>query len=486
MNPFHNDIALLAPELFMGLSTLALLIIGAFRGNKATTAITIGSIVVTLITLGEFATDQALWTGARAFSDMFISDGFAVALKSLVLVGIASALAISIAPLKQDTMQRFEYPVLVMLSGLGMMIMLSANDFLSVYVGLEMSSLALYVLAAFRRETVASAEAGMKYFILGALSSGMLLFGISLVYGFSGTVNFHDIAESLLTADAPTKGLVVGMAFILAGLAFKISAVPFHMWTPDVYQGAPYPVTALFAMVPKIAAMGMLARILFVPFGGLMVDWGQIVAFMALASMMWGSFAAIAQSNIKRLLAYSSIGNMGFALVGIVAGTPAGLAATILYMTIYLAMTAGTFAVLLAVRRDDTAVEAIDDFTGLSRTQPVAAYALAIMMFAMSGLPPLAGFFGKLMVFQAAVAQGFYVLAVAGVVTSVVASYYYLRIIRVMFFDKPRENLSARMDIAQGIVLALALIVVIGLVVVPGVAYDVALTSAKTLFPAAP
>jgi NADH-quinone oxidoreductase subunit N len=477
-----HDVTVLAPEIFLACSAMFLLVLGAFRGNGATALILMLAVLTILMTAGQIISDPTLWSRQLAFSDFFVTDAFASTMKIVCLIGLAAALGISLTPLRHDMMLRFEYPILVVLSGVGMMLMMSANDMLSVYVGLELSSLALYVLAAFRRETSISAEAGMKYFILGALSSGMLLFGISLVYGFIGSTNFDQINHVVGATDGMQAGVIVGMAFILAGIAFKISAVPFHMWTPDVYEGAPSAVTALFAMVPKIAALALLTRLLFGPFAALENDWVQIIAFLALASMIWSAFGAIAQRNVKRLLAYSSIGNIGYALVGLIAGGETGVAATLMYMMIYLAMTAGTFAVLLTIRRDNTMIEDMDDFAGLSRTQPLAAYALATMLFAMSGLPPLAGFFGKLMVFQTAVAAGFYTLAVVGVISSVVAAYYYLRLIRVMFFDKPTETMDSKPDIMQQLVLLIALLFVIGFVINPDAVYAVAHTAAQALF----
>jgi len=363
-----------------------------------------------------------------------------------------------------------------------MMVMVSANNMLSLYVGLELQSLALYVLAAFNRNSLKSSEAGIKYFILGALSSGFLLFGISLIYGFTGTIDFEVIQNTLMATETIGFGVTFGLVFILAGLAFKVSAVPFHMWTPDVYQGAPTCVTAFFAMVPKIAAMGLLMRLLFEPFGIMADQWGQIVYFLAVASMIVGAFAAIAQDNIKRLLAYSSIGNMGYVLIGIVAGNEVGASAVMLYLFIYMIMTAGVFAVVLCMRRNDHVLENISDLSGLSRHNPALAYGMAILMFSMAGIPPFAGFFGKLAIFNAAVEAELYVLAVVGVLTSVIGAYYYLRIIKVMFFDEPVDAYDSGFPLARKIVLTLSVLFIVGFIIKPGVVLNAMQAAASSLF----
>jgi NADH-quinone oxidoreductase subunit N len=326
----------------------------------------------------------------------------------------------------------------------GMMMMVSANDLISLYIGLELQSLSLYVIAAFRRDTLRSTESGLKYFVLGALSSGMLLYGSSLVYGFAGTTNFTTLAEILQQAaqagQAPSIGLIVGVVFVIAGLAFKVGGVPFHMWTPDVYEGAPTPVTAFFASAPKIAAMALFVRVLMGPFADLVDQWQQVVVAISLLSMVLGALAAISQTNIKRLMAYSSIGHVGYALIGLAAGTEAGVRGLAVYMAIYLFMNLGTFAVILCMRQKDRMVENIDDLRGLSRTHPLMALAMGIFMFSMAGIPPLAGFFSKLYVFLAAIEAQLYVLAVVGVLSSVVGAFYYLRIVKLMYFDEPAES----------------------------------------------
>jgi NADH-quinone oxidoreductase subunit N len=346
--------------------------------------------------------------------------------------------------IERENMSRFEFPVLMLFATVGMMMMVSANDLISLYIGLELQSLSLYVIAAFRRDTLRSTESGLKYFVLGALSSGMLLYGSSLVYGFAGTTNFTTLAEILQQAaqagQAPSIGLIVGVVFVIAGLAFKVGGVPFHMWTPDVYEGAPTPVTAFFASAPKIAAMALFVRVLMGPFAELVDQWQQVVVAISLLSMVLGALAAISQTNIKRLMAYSSIGHVGYALIGLAAGTEAGVRGLAVYMAIYLFMNLGTFAVILCMRQKDRMVENIDDLRGLSRTHPLMALAMGIFMFSMAGIPPLAGFFSKLYVFLAAIEAELYTLAVVGVLSSVVGAFYYLRIVKLMYFDEPAES----------------------------------------------
>ncbi|MDB5373589.1 MAG: NADH-quinone oxidoreductase subunit NuoN, partial [Belnapia sp.] len=338
---------------------------------------------------------------------------------------------------EREGLGRFEYPVLVVFATLGAMVMISANDLMSLYIGLELLSLPLYVIAAFNRDNGRSAEAGLKYFVLGALASGLLLYGASLVYGFAGTTNFDRLADAFSAGQGISAGVIVGVVFVIAGLAFKISAVPFHMWTPDVYEGAPTPVTAYFASAPKVAAVALMARVLLGPFGDLIAQWQQVILLISMGSMILGGFAAIGQTNLKRLMAYSSIGHVGYALMGLAVGSDIGLRGLLVYMAIYVFMNLGTFAVLVAMRRQGRAVERIEDLAGLGRTDPTTAMWMAIFMFSMAGIPPLAGFFGKLYVFLAAVQGGFWTLAVIGVLTSVVSAYYYLRVVKVMYFDQP-------------------------------------------------
>ena len=427
------------PELILAVGALVLLMIGVFSGEKSTGMVT-GLAVGVLIVAGTWL---VLKTGdGQAYNGAFISDPFAKFMKLLALIGSVVALVMSAGQARTAGIDRFEYPVLIVLSTLGMLLMISANDLMSLYISLELQSLALYVVAAINRDSLRSTEAGLKYFVLGALSSGMLLYGMSLVYGFTGHTGFQEIATAL-TAEGRSLGLVFGLVFVLAGIAFKISAVPFHMWTPDVYEGAPTPVTAFFAAAPKVAAMAMLVRIVTIAFEPIVHDWQQIVVFISIASMLLGSFAAIGQTNIKRLMAYSSIGHMGYALVGLAAGSVAGVQGVVLYMLIYMVMTLGTFACIMAMRRKEGLhVEQISDLAGLSQTNPFMATVLTILMFSLAGIPPLAGFFAKYFVFVAAIEAGLYALSIIGVLASVVGAYYYLRVIKLMWFDEPKGEFA--------------------------------------------
>ena len=445
------NLMLLLPEIFLVLTGMGFLLIGVFQGNRCTDVLSwsacISFFIAAMILL------KIDWSTQYVLNNMLVIDEYSAIMKLMILLGLISSLGLSVKYLYQERIARFEYPVLIMFAGIGMMLMVSANNMLSLYMALELQSLSLYVLAAFHRASLKSGEAAAKYFILGALSSGMLLFGISLIYGFVGSVDFMTIKATLANLDAIPPGFIVGMVFVISALAFKISAAPFHMWTPDVYEGAPTSVTAFFAIVPKIAALGLLMRLLFVPFGPASVEWSQVLYFVSLGSLLVGSFAAIAQTNIKRLFAYSSIGNMGYALIGLVAGTPQGVGAVIVFLFIYLAMTAGTFSIVLFMRRNGLALEKISDMSGFSKNNPVYAYALTALMFSMSGIPPLAGFFGKLFIFQAAIASQLYVLATLGILASVVSAYYYLRIVKVMFFDEPCDAFDETMSLVGRMVL---------------------------------
>jgi len=375
---------------------------------------------------------------------------------------------------------KFEFPILVLLATTGMLMMISANDLIALYVGLELQSLALYVVAAFDRRSAKSSEAGIKYFVLGALSSGMLLYGASLIYGFTGSTLFTDIAAAVQPSGT-NLGLIFGLVFLMTGFAFKISAVPFHMWTPDVYEGAPTPVTAFFAAAPKLAAMALTVRTLFAAFPSVTDEWQQIVTFLAIASMALGSFAAIGQRNIKRLMAYSSIGHMGYVLVGLAAGTAEGVQGVIIYLAIYLAMTLGTFACILAMRRHGRMVEDIDQLAGLSNTSPMMAFLLAMLLFSLAGIPPLAGFFAKFYVFLAAINAGLYALAVIGVLLSVVGAYYYLRIVKIMYFDAPVERFEPMPGLLAAVLGASGLFILFYFVY-PAPLVNVAEAAAKSLF----
>lgn len=427
------DLMLALPELLLVVGAMILLMIGVYRGDRANqfvTGVSVALIVAAMILLMLFPKTGTI------FNNAMIVDSFSQFMKMLALIGSGVAIAMSVNIVKAEKLAKFEYPVLILLATAGMMIMISANTLITLYLGIEMQSLSLYVLAAFNRDSSRATEAGLKYFVLGALSSGMLLYGMSLVYGFTGQIEYKAIATSIVHNEAGL-GVTFGLVFMLAGLAFKISAVPFHMWTPDVYEGAPTPVTAFFAAAPKVAGLAVMIRILMVGFDPLMREWQEIIVFVAIMSMALGAFAAIGQRNIKRLMAYSSIGHMGYALVGLAAGSKAGIEGVIIYITVYLAMTLGTFACILTMRRKDGPVETIDDLAGLSQNNKPLALVLAALMFSLAGIPPLAGFFGKWFVFLAAIEAGLYPLAVLGVLSSVVGAFYYLRIVKIMFFDEP-------------------------------------------------
>ncbi len=433
-----HEYALAAPEIFLAVWAMALLMLGVFRGDGSTRMVSWLAVAgMAFAFLLVFA--QELPERSVTFAGAFVVDGFSRFAKLLVLIASALALLLSLPYIRHTRMERFEYPVLFLLATVGMLMMVSANDLISLYMSLEVQSLALYVVAAFNRDSTRSAEAGLKYFVLGALSSGLLLYGCSMIYGFTGSTNFDLIADSLADGQRASIGLLAGIVFLSAGLAFKVSAVPFHMWTPDVYEGAPTSVTAFFAAAPKVAAMVLFVRAMEGPFFFLMEDWRQIVTFLSIASMLLGAFAAIGQNNIKRLMAYSSIGHVGYALIGLAAGGEEGVRGVLVYMAIYVAMNLGAFAVILSMRVKGVMVEGIADLSGLARSRPLMALAMLIFMFSMAGVPPAAGFFGKLYVFIAAVNSELYALAVIGVLTSVVSAYYYLRIVKVMYFDEPAE-----------------------------------------------
>jgi NADH-quinone oxidoreductase subunit N len=431
---------LILPELVLSLAGLGLLVAGVVPKREMHFPIAMG----TLAALLAAAALTIAQPDGVAFAGLYVADAFSRFGKLLVIAGAALGIILAIDFNERAGLARFEFPVLLLFSTVGMMVMVSANDLMTLYMGLELLSLALYVVAAFDRDNERSAEAGLKYFVLGALASGLLLYGASLVYGFAGSTNFDQIARALGTPESASAGLIVGVVFVVAGLCFKISAVPFHMWTPDVYEGAPTPVTAFFAGAPKIAAVVLLTRVLAGPFGDLAAQWQQVIVLVSALSMILGAFAAIGQTNVKRLMAYSSIANIGYALMGLAVASDAGLRGLLIYMAIYLAMTLGSFAVLISMRRDGRAVERIEDLAGLGRTDPMMALWMAIFMFSMAGVPPLAGFFSKLYVFLPAVEGGFWALAVIGVLTSVVGAYYYLRIVKVMYFDAPLPAFDAR------------------------------------------
>jgi NADH-quinone oxidoreductase subunit N len=479
MMPMPAEISALMPilpEIVLALGAMMLLMLGAFAGERATKLVNALAILLLVATAL-----LVLWLPAEkltAFGGSFVVDGFARFMKVLALAGSAVAILMSLDYMAAEKQLRFEYPIMILLSSLGMMLLVSAGDLIALYLGLELMSLSLYVLAASSRDSVRSAEAGLKYFVLGALSSGMLLYGCSLIYGFTGTVTFTGIAKA---AGQGGIGLVFGLVFLFAGLCFKVSAVPFHMWTPDVYEGAPTPITAFFAASPKVAAIAIFIRAAVGAFPGIATQWQQILVFVALASMVLGAFAAIGQRNIKRLMAYSSIGHMGFALIGLAAGTPEGVQGVLVYMGIYVAMTLGTFACILSMRRTEGPVEEIADLSGLARTNPGMAFFLAMLLFSLAGIPPLAGFFAKFYVFLAAIKAGLYMLAVIGVLASVVGAYYYLLIIKIMYFDEPAKSFMP-MPAELKAVLAVTGLVNILFFVYPAPLVDAATAAAKSLF----
>jgi len=425
------------PEIWLAVAAMALLLLGVFRGNGSTRLVSWLAVLAIAIAFVMVAAAPA----ARevTFAGMFVSDSFAKFAKELILIGSAGSIIMSLGYIRREGMERFEYPVLILTATIGMMLMVSANDLIALYLGLELQSLSLYVVAAFKRDSLRSTEAGLKYFVLGALSSGMLLYGCSLIYGFTGTTNFDSLTTLLGGGEPASVGLIFGIVFLISGLAFKVSAVPFHMWTPDVYEGASTPVTAFFAAAPKVAAMSLFVRVLISPLVGVAAQWQQVIVAIAIASMLLGAFAAIRQSNIKRLMAYSSIGHMGFALVGLASGTTDGAQSVMTYLAIYMVMSLGTFAAILAMKVKGEMVENVSDLAGLARSQPMLAFVLAVFMFSLAGIPPLAGFFAKFYVFKAAIDAGLFTLAIVGVLASVVGAFYYLRIIKVMYFDEPAD-----------------------------------------------
>ncbi|MEX2036216.1 MAG: NADH-quinone oxidoreductase subunit NuoN [Xanthobacteraceae bacterium] len=461
------------PEIILAVGAMALLMLGAYR-ERSTPVVNLGAIM--LLIAAAFVTvgipDGTLFGGS------FVIDDFARFFKVLAFVGSAFAIVMSLDYLAVERQQQVEYAELILLSTVGMGMMISAGDLIALYLGLELMSLGLYVVAASNRDSVRSTEAGLKYFVLGALSSGMLLYGCSLIYGFTGNVSFAGIAKA---SGQGGIGLIFGLVFLFAGFCFKVSAVPFHMWTPDVYEGAPTPVTAFFAAAPKIAGVAIFARTSISAFPGIVPQWQQIVVFVAIASMLLGAFAAIGQRNIKRLMAYSSIGHVGFALIGLAAGTAEGIQGVLVYMSIYLAMTLGTFAAILSMRRSEGMVEEISDLSGLARSNPPMAFFLALLLFSLAGIPPLAGFFAKYYVFLGAIKAGLYGLAVIGVLASVLGAYYYLLIVKIMYFDEPAAGFNP-MPGELKVVLGIAGLFNLLYFVYPAPLIEAAGVAAKSLF----
>ena len=447
-----NQLPFSMPELILSIGGLVLLMVAAFAGDKTTRAV--GYASVALLAAAGFSLTGIAGHGGDAFGGLYRADAFGAFAK--VLIYVAAAVCILIAPrfFEHEDRLRAEYPILILYAATGMGMMVSATDLITLYIGLELNSLAAYVLASFMRRDMRAAEAGLKYFVLGSLASGILLYGISLLYGFSGTTNYAGIAAAMHSGMG--LGMLFGVVFLMAGLAFKVSAVPFHMWTPDVYEGAPTPVTAFFASAPKVAAMAMAVRVCTSAMGPAVHDWQQIVIFASLASIVLGAAGAIGQSNIKRLLAYSSINNVGFALVGLAAGTQAGVAAVMSYMAIYVVMTLGSFLCVLQMRdANGNPVESIASLSGLSQTRKGLAAALAVFMFSLAGIPPLFGFWGKFLVFDAAVAAGLLPLAAFGIAASVIGAFYYLKIIKTMYFDAPADGFAPSGSVLESGLIAL-------------------------------
>ena len=473
------DFPILLPEILLAVYAMAALMFGVY-GSKDKLAATI-----TWATAGLFVALALLVAlrngeGYIAFDGMFVDDAFARFAKVVILLSAAGVLAMSQDYMARRDLARFEYPILVTLCTIGMMVMVSAGDLMVLYMGLELQSLALYVMAALRRDSVKSTEAGLKYFVLGALSSGLLLYGASLVYGFAGTTLFAGISSTLTEGHAPL-GLLIGLVFLIAGMAFKVSAAPFHMWTPDVYEGAPTPVTAFFATAPKVAAMALIARVVHDAFGGIPGDWSQVLAALAVVSMFLGAVAAIGQKDIKRLMAYSSIAHMGYALVGLAAATPQGVQATLIYMAIYVTMNLGTFAFILSMEKDGRPVTDISSLNQFAKSEPLKALAMLVLLFSLAGVPPMLGFFGKFYVLKAAVDAGMVWLALAGAVASVIGAFYYLRIVYFMYFGAEQDPVESRMSPVQWLMLvSVAAVMVLGVVNMFGVE-ALALTAAEAL-----
>jgi len=466
------------PELFIALGAMVLLMVGVFKKERSYETVSFLSVLLLTSVLVIINLDYIPL--GYAFNFSFLSDDFSNYTKSLILLASIGIIIISSGYLKSIGIVKFEYPVLILLSVVGMMVMVSSNDIVSLYLGLELQSLPLYVLASIRRESKKSTEAGLKYFVLGALSSCMLLYGLSLIYGFSGSIIYSDIAN-FLSENNSNKGILFGLAFLTAGLAFKISVVPFHMWAPDVYEGSPTTITAFLASAPKVAAVALFTKVMVSCFPSLIDQWQLMIIFISIASMLLGSFAAIGQNNIKRLLAYSSIGHMGFILIGLATGTLSGVTGLLIYLTIYIFMVVGAFSCVLALRTNDVNIENISDLSGLSKVNPVIAFILSMFLFSLAGIPPLAGFFAKFYIFLSAIESGLYTLAIIGVLASVVGAFYYLRIIKIIYFDENInifEPISKRMKL----IIYVTAIPVILFFIRPSLLTDLAEKAALSLF----
>ena len=450
-----DKLNLIYPEIFISLSVMFLLILGVFKKKSSNLIVSLS--VITLIGTLVLIFGNPIDTNLSLFDGSYKIDYMSSYMKILTILSGIFVLITSSKFLKIYKLFNIEYPILILCSILGMMVMISSNDLIVFYIGLELQSLSLYVLAAFNRDQIKSSEAGLKYFVLSALSSGLLLYGCSLIYGFSGTTNFDQISN-LMNNDQ--YGLTFGIVFILVGLAFKISAVPFHMWAPDVYEGSPTSVTLFFAVAPKIAALTVIIRFLYVPFVNVIDQWQLIIVFLSLASMIFGAVAAIGQKNLKRLIAYSSIGHMGYALAGLCVGTNQGIQSSILYISIYLVMNLGFFSCLFMLKRNNTYFENIDDLSGLSKNHPLISLSLMVVLFSLAGIPPLAGFFAKFYIFKAILDQSMYYLAIIGLLTTVIAAFYYLRIIKIMYFDLEKEKYDQDYNLGLKFTLALSTILI--------------------------
>ena len=461
-----QTIAYILPELFLSLSIMVFLMLGVFvkRSFKLIYLLTILTLIFgTILILNQ--PDQII----KVFNDSFIIDRLSIFMKALTLIFCFLVLLLSKDYLKCNNIDKIEYPIIVLASTLGMMLMISSYDLIMFYLGLELQSLSLYILASFKRDNIRSTEAGLKYFVLSALASGLLLYGCSLIYGFTGSTNFEIISNNLIESN---KGAVFGIVFIIVGLAFKVSAVPFHMWTPDVYEGSPTSVTSFFALVPKIAALTVFIRFMYVPFINLIDQWQTIVVFLSIGSMILGAIAAIGQKNLKRLMAYSSIGHMGYALAGLATGTNVGVQSTIMYLSIYLIMNLGAFGCIFMLKRENSFYESIDDLSGLSKNHPILSIGFLIILFSLAGIPPLAGFFAKFYIFMAVIEAKMYFLAVIGLLTTVISSFYYVRIIKIIYFDKSKKPFDKNYDWGLKITLTISSLILLIYFVYPSILID--------------
>ena len=454
------------PELFLSVAIMSLLMLGVFikKSFKLVSLLTISSLAFAIILVLNQPSEVV-----KIFNESYIIDKLSIFMKVLTLLFCLFVLLSSKDYIKNNNIDKIEYPIIILASTLGMILMISSYDLIVFYLGLELQSLCLYILASFRREDVRSSEAGLKYFVLSALASGLLLYGCSLIYGFTGSTNFETIATNLNEAN---KGAVFGIVFIIVGLAFKVSAVPFHMWSPDVYEGSPTSVTSFFALIPKIAAISVFIRFMYVPFINVINQWQAIIIFLSIASMIVGAVAAIGQQNIKRLMAYSSIGHMGYALAGLATGTNEGIQSLIIYLTIYLVMNLGAFGCIFMMKRENIFYENINDLSGLSKNHPILAFSFLIILFSLAGIPPLAGFFAKFYIFMAVIEVKMYALAIIGLVTTVVSAFYYIRIIKVIYFDKPKKPFDKNYDFGLKISLILSSILVLVYFIYPSILTD--------------